>query len=164
MMKHIKWITLGLISALLSACATPPFELGERELAPYSPVQALHQDEAQNALVMWGGQIVDTQNFADYSRIEIVSTPLDSAGRPQLEDELGIRFVAEIDGFLEPVLYAPGRYLTVLGHVGEATEVISGEALLRAPLLDAESLHLWPKDQGAWRPDVNFGVGVGIRL
>jgi outer membrane lipoprotein len=163
-MKHIKRVTLVLFCILLAACATPPFELGEREVAPYTPVQALHQAEAQNALVMWGGQIVATQNFADYSRIEVVSTPLDSAGRPQLDDELGIRFVVEIEGFLEPVLYASGRYLTALGHVQGDTEVISGEALLKAPLLDAESLHLWPKDQGRWRPDVNFGVGVGIRL
>lgn len=149
---------------LLSACATPPFELGERQLSEFSPVQALHHPDAQGALVMWGGQIVAVHNYATESVMEIVSLPLDGGGRPRLKDEAGVRILVRVAGFLEPVVYASGRYLTALGTVQGEDTVTAGETLLRVPVLLAEDWELWPQDQSEWRPRVNFGLGVGIRL
>lgn len=149
---------------LLSACATPPFDTEGRELASWRPVEALHEPQAQNALVMWGGQIVETMNHSDYSEITIVNLQLDRGGRPQTDGDVGIRFVARVKGFLEPVLYAPGRYITVLGRINGSTHVDAGEALLQAPVISAEDNYLWPKDERDWRSNVHFGLGVGIRL
>ena len=149
---------------LITACATPPFDLDGRDITYWTPVEALHEEGAQGALVMWGGQIVATDNYSEYSEITIVSLQLDSAGRPQTDDQVGVRFVARVDGFLEPVLYAPGRYMTMLGHIDGSTHVDAGEALLQAPVINAEALHLWPVNQRDWQSNVNFGLGVGIRL
>ncbi|MDX1811182.1 MAG: Slp family lipoprotein [Gammaproteobacteria bacterium] len=67
--------------------------------------------------IRWGGVIAGVHNEASDTLVEIVSRPLDGQGRPTDSDTTYGRFIAKISGFLDPVVYAAGREITVVGSI-----------------------------------------------
>lgn len=160
----MRTMLMMLVAIMMAACANSPFTANDRVVGEWTPVQALHDPQAQGAAVIWGGQIIQVHNRADTTEIEVLSLPLNRSHQPRVDDEPGIRFVVVTAGFLEPVLYAPGRYISVLGRVNGERRISEGETLLLAPRLTMDEHHLWPVDQRDWRSRVHFGIGVGIHL
>ncbi len=72
---------------------------------------------AQGKEVRLGGVIAAIHNEKQRTRIEIVSLPLTSDGRPKIDAKPQGRFVGYADGFIEPLEYRPGRLLTVVGLI-----------------------------------------------
>ena len=97
----------------------------------------------------WGGEIVSTRNLPDKTRIEIVSRSLDGGGRPRRTDRTEGRFVAYVDGFLDPVVYAKGREITVEGEVSGVESGRIGEYPYRFVVVRAASQRLWPRREAA---------------
>jgi len=154
---------IAFLSVLLGACAvTPPFSeealrAVDRTLTPEQAVQAAVRDTR----VLWGGVIISVDNLPDHTDITALSLPLDKEQRPDFDKPPQNRFIVRYSGYLETMVYAPGREITVLGNVQEAREGKVGDAPYRFPVMKADQIHLWPLREDS---RVHFGVGIGVDL
>ncbi len=143
MSKQIwRWVGVGL---LLAGCAHPgPAFLRE----PMANNPALTQVIANATAfagqrVRWGGSIVQVENRADGTSIEIVERPLDGSGRPSGAGASAGRFIAKAGGFFDPLIYTQGRDVTVTGVVeGEDARKI-GDFDYRYVVVKSDNLYLW---------------------
>jgi len=149
---------------LITGCATSPVAPPDIQVEDIGPAHVLAGQAEEGTRVVWGGQIVAIRNLAEHTEISVVSYPLDGGDRPLTDLEPGVRFLIRQPGFLEPVKYAPGRFLTVLGMTHGIKESPVDEFVLTQPLLMAEAIHLWPADMRRWSERTRFSIGVGIRL
>jgi outer membrane lipoprotein len=154
----------ALLAILLAACAQSPVAPEGVGVAAVGPAHVLAEEGHEGELVVWGGRIVAVENLAGHSELIVVSLPLDRADRPRINAEPGVRFMVIEQGFLEPMQFAPGRYVTVLGRVSGIEERAVGEYLYQHPSIEVERLHLWPADTSRWQSSPRFSIGVGIRL
>jgi len=131
--------------ALLGGCASVVPEAIRTE-APGN-VQIVdvreHPQQYRNAAVRWGGVIVSTRNERDHTILEVVGRDLDKEGRPRQEDRSLGRFLAKVNGFLDPAIYKPEREITVRGQVEAVIEQAIGEYRYAYPLVQAEATYLW---------------------
>ncbi|WP_338063046.1 Slp family lipoprotein [Wenzhouxiangella limi] len=153
-----------LIPLLLVACATSPVATESDPVLPLGPAHVLEGQSQEGDRVIWGGRIVAVRNLANRTEISVVSYPLDRADRPRLDEEPGVRFLVRRPGFLEPVKYAPGRFVTVLGTVVGIEHAEVDEYRLAHPVLAAERVHLWPAEASRWQSRTQFSIGLGISL
>jgi len=148
---------------VLAGCATSPeFDLRDVH-SDLPPTQAAENMAAhQGKRVVWGGIIVTTANLKDATQIEVLAYPLDSDFWPRQSDPPLGRFLALHPGYLEPVDFAAGRVVSVVGTLAGTREGIIGEMRYTYPLLDVSQIHLWPKEgkSGATSSNVHFGIGV----
>jgi outer membrane lipoprotein len=157
----VRPFVIAAMLVLLSACAvTPPFsdDLLHSVNRSLQPEQAV-KDNVKDVQVMWGGVIVKATNTADHTDFAVLFYPLDSSQRPDRQQPAKSRFIVRYRGYLETMVYAPGREITVLGKLQGVEEGKIGDAPYRFPVLQAERIHLWPVGDDS---RVRFGVGVGI--
>lgn len=154
----------GLLAILLSACATSPVATETDQVQSLGPAEVLAGKSQAGDRVVWGGRIVAVRNLAEHTEISVVSYPLNHADRPQFDAEPGVRFLLRRPGFLEPVQYASGRFLTVLGTVSGIEHAEVDQFHLAHPVIEAERIHLWPIDAARRHSGTQFHLGVGIRL
>ena len=135
-----------LLGGLLTGCAgNPPKELG----GPITgmPTPAAVQAEPERFVgseVRWGGEILGLRNAAGHTDVEIYGRPLEDDAEPSPSGGEGVRFVARVPGFLDPVEYATGKRLTVRGRLQAAITHPVGEFPYRYPLVAVDASHLWP--------------------
>lgn len=154
------------ISALLwaAACAVSPLDTAGREVSAIGPAHVLDDPARIGETVVWGGRIAEIINLVDATELIVVSYPLDHGDRPRVRAEGGVRFIGLRPGYLEPLNFTPGRFVTVLGHVTGIEKRPVGEFTYDHPVMEVEQLHLWPVDPAAWYSRTRIGIGVGIRL
>lgn len=136
---------LGLIvvgSMLLGGCATIPSPLAG-DFPEFQPNQA--NERSLGAKVRWGGHIVATRPDADRTCIEILARDLDRDLRPIGGDHHYGRFLACREGFQDPAIFTEGRAVTMIGRLQDFEHGQIGEFDYRFPLLDAETIYLWPE-------------------
>ncbi|WP_303906046.1 Slp family lipoprotein [Thiohalomonas denitrificans] len=141
---------LLLLAAVLTlgACATQVPERIQTAPAGNPPVAEVRSnpERFEGSRVRWGGTIANVQNRADETLIQIVARDLTDAGKPKEEDRSSGRFIARIDGFVDPAVYTQGRRLTVTGEiVGSRVEPV-GEYEYRFPVVEVEASYLWPRE------------------
>lgn len=155
----VRAFALG-IFLLLAGCASGPLKTEgvARDLDPGEAASGEHV----GATVLWGGVVVNAENLADRTRLEIVGYPLDeSSQRPLTEAEPQARFLAYRDGYLETAEYGRGRRVTVRGEIIGSEEGRIGEARYTYPAVAVEQLELWRESrERSSRPRFNFGIGV----
>ena len=131
----------------VSACSSNIPELIRH--VPEGDVQPAEvQGDAQRFVgtqVRWGGTIAQTQNREEFTEVEVVSRALDSDGEPVSGDSSRGRFIARIDGFLDPLIYAEKRNITVSGRVAGAVERNIGERSYIFPVVEVKVHYLWPE-------------------
>lgn len=156
-------LAFALAAALaVAGCATAPPLAGAPEASP--PPHAVGADAAahRDRDVLWGGMVIETRNFERHSEIELLAFPLDARQAPQPEAaDLG-RFVLLRAGFLDPGVYAPGRFLSATGRITGERHGHIREAEYRWPELDASAMHLWPRDFRERQSNVQFSIGIGV--
>ena len=150
----------------LSGCASNPFadQLPPDMDRSITPQQVISDPGTlRGQWVLWGGTIVTVHNLKDSTEIAVLAYPLEDSGYPKTSQQATGRFIIRYNGFLDPVDYAPGRAVSVLGHVDGVQQGKIGEAPYSFPVVQAKSLHLWrPGD--APSSHVLFGIGVGVGL
>ncbi len=156
-------ITILLISLLLGACAGPaPFDAGKIELS-LSPQQLREAPptDSEGKMVMWGGVILDTRNLDNSTQIEVLAYPVNDRQYPMQDQPPQGRFLILQSGYLEPVDYAQGRRISVLGRLQPSQPGKIGDSDYLYPVVDAEQLKLWPKG-GPSRTRFHFGLGIQL--
>ena len=146
------------VALVLGGCVSSPFDTGSRQIAELQPAEALERPEARGASVIWGGRIVGVVNAGERTEIEVLSLPLGPGDRPRRNRDGGARFVIHHRGFMEPMTYAPGRYVTAFGRFAGIESRTVGAFPLEHPILEAEQLELWPVETNNSRADLELGT------
>lgn len=142
MHRHAGLAAMALAAALLGACAGTPETL--RGDFP-GPAPAAAGDTDRGARVRWGGRLLEVRPEARRSCLEILALPLDDRARPESGAAPGRRFLACRDGFIDPAAFPPERHVTVTGTLAGFTTRSIGEYDYRYPVVQAETIHLWPR-------------------
>ncbi len=153
------------LAGLLAGCAPAPIY----KVAPNAPVVlpaqvAQSPEPYQGQTVVWGGTVVQVNNYNDHSEIEILSHPLDSSQRPQLSsNNANGRFIAVLPGFVEPLNFRPGAPITVMGTIEGTFAGHVGQAPYVFPRVKVSQHHEWTAEEmGSGRSHFSFGMGVGV--
>lgn len=146
------WIGLAL---LLGGCASDVPEPIRTELPDTPRLTEVREDPSAfvGERIRWGGTIAKVENREKVTRIQLVARRLEGEGRPRAEGRSEGRFLAEVEGFLDPAVYAEGRLLTVVGRLQETETRPIGDYAYQFPVVRVESHHLWPE------PDPNRARG-----
>ncbi len=105
----------------------------------------MNNSSLSDSEVRWGGDIIDVENKDTYSLIEILSHELGYNGRPQENDKYQGRFIARINGFLDPEYYTKGRQLTVFGSLDASMQKSIDDHSYTYPVIDVKQFYLWPE-------------------
>lgn len=141
--KAVKTLSLAVIVVCTSISCVSPLPAGESAVMSVMEVQ---QGKAEKGLpVRWGGTIVQVHNKSDMTVLEIVSRPLLRSGRPRHNDVTDGRFMAEISGFLDPEIVAPGRDISVIGTIERLDDGSVGETPYRYPVMTVFDYQFWKK-------------------
>jgi outer membrane lipoprotein len=95
--------------------------------------------------VRWGGNIISVNNKPTETWVEVLARPLDYEGEPNSEAANTGRFIARINGFLDPAIYTTERKITVQGQLENTIVRLIDEHPYRFPLVQAKTHYLWPK-------------------
>lgn len=143
----IKNLLLGLLSAMLVAggCASHiPNEI--RQAPQNNPIVAevrTDPDRFVGSEIRWGGVIASVENLQAQTRLEIVARDLRNSGRPLNDDFSPGRFLADVEGFLDPAVYAADREITVFGVVLGSKDKPIGQYPYRYPVISVKQHLLW---------------------
>ena len=149
----------------LAACSHLPPAIEDPPAYDLSYQEAIANTvKYKNAPVRWGGTIVEVENEASYSAIQILLYPLGSYGRPDLDEPSQGRFVVKSTGVLDPAIYKKEALITVAGLLEGDTERSIGNKALRLPLVAAKQIYLWPEQNyGRYYGGYGgFGYGSGF--
>ena len=144
MNKLIQMIAMSASLWFLSACNTVPKAV-KGDYAHLSIAEVRQSQSGQQ--VRWGGVIAQTDNKDNYTLIEVVSKPLNSSTRPQNIDATTGRFIARVQGFIDPIIYKKGREITVVGNISELKQGKIGDMEYMFPVVNVDGYHLWKKRQ-----------------
>lgn len=154
---------LALGAMLLAGCGTAPvFTRLPQDAAPPPYLVSEAPQRWIEREVVWGGMILEVNNFARHSEIEILAFPLDKRQRPLLDQADHGRFILLLPGYAESENFRAGRVLSLTGRItGERSGEFRGLPYLW-PEVDVDQLHLWPRNyrEGGTR----WSVGIGVRL
>ncbi|MBP2847140.1 Slp family lipoprotein [Dickeya oryzae] len=139
------WCALLLLSlSVLSGCVTVPD--GIRGTSATPQMDLIRVMNAPNLYVgqesRFGGRVADIRNEANRTRLEIVTLPLDNAGRPRLDEPSEGRLVAYVNGFLEPVEFK-NQLITVVGPITGSEQGKIGERPYTFVVVKVEGYKRW---------------------
>ncbi|HHJ20273.1 MAG TPA: Slp family lipoprotein [Gammaproteobacteria bacterium] len=147
-MNRCQIILLTIGTGLLAACASSPRAINMPGSAPINVAAVQQSPKPQiGKQVRWGGRIAHVTNLKTSTEVEIVSRPLSSGGRPRENDQTSGRFIAILDGFVDPDVYAKNREITVRGTITGLRGGKIGDFTYRYPVIQAQAHELWEKRQ-----------------
>jgi outer membrane lipoprotein len=141
---------------MLIACSSMPPALKN---APAVDVQLNdvrnNANDFKGTPVRWGGTIVEVENEANISRIQILYYPLQSSGRPMTESNTQGRFIIQTQNFLDPAIYKKDADISVTGLLNGTVHRTIGKRQLLLPVINAENIYLWPeaRNRNYYAPD-----------
>jgi len=121
------------------------------------PFEALRSDPEsfKGRTLILGGTIAHITNTKQGTLLEVVQKSLDYWGKPERTDKSGGRFLVFHPGYLDAMVYSPGRGITVAGEVEGSKQKALGEIDYSYPVLLSRELKLWERErqspgQPAW--------------
>lgn len=172
----MKIIPILLSSVLiLAGCASYPEQVRVADETSLVSFQATVKAGLTEGPARWSGVIAKVQNNSQNTRLEIVYFPSGTHGRPQTDKATEGRFVAYAKGFLDPMVYQPGKQITILGQLGRFEAGKVDQFQYSYPVINASAVYLWPKQQETTRVDVEpwplwrapypyWGYGPAVRI
>ena len=150
-------------AALAAGCATPVFR--DVPVINPTPAEVAGEPESYHGVdVVWGGKIIEVRNLADATEVEVVAYPIDDAQRPDQNARTEGRFVIALPGFIEPLDFPTGRFVTLRGHVDGTRAARIDERDVAFPIVAHADVHLWPVNFPYDAPRVRFSLGFGVGI
>ncbi len=144
-------IAIATVFVLSSCSSNIPLEISEAPQGAPDFAQIQNDpDSFSNQPLRWGGTILSIENKPGSSWVTIVAFPLNKSGRPVNSDQSPGRFIAQVDEFLEPLVYSRDREITVRGKLVGTKTIKIGDFPYQYPLIQVENYHLWAK-----KPEIN---------
>lgn len=169
-----KFAVIALSLMILAGCASYPEQVRIADNVALTSYENAAQQNIDFGTARWSGVIAEVSNKTNQTRLEVVYFPSGTNGRPHISDQTKGRFVAYIKGFLDPMVYQPGKSVTVLGELTRSEIGKVDEYEYRYPVIKDATVYLWPKLQDrvevieTWpmmRPyPYYWGYGPGIRI
>jgi outer membrane lipoprotein len=162
--RMLEWIT-PLTLLWLAACASTisPEVLKDVDQSIRFEALLKNLNAFQGKTVLFGGDIIKTENSPDKTLIVVLQRSLNSDKKPSGGDRSAGRFIVSVPGFLDPAIFQPGRQITVVGVVAGKEVRALDDIEYSYPVIDKRHLYLWQRksaiDTG---PRVYFGFGAGI--
>jgi outer membrane lipoprotein len=147
MRRLYQWFQLLFLIIFLSGCAHVISKDLRGKADPSLTFGQVHQNPNayKGKLVVWGGEIVQTENLKDgTTQIEVFQKPLGWRGEPKDTGYSEGRFLILTEQYLDPYLFRRGRKITVAGEIqGEKIKPL-GEMDYRYPVVSSKQIYLWP--------------------
>ncbi len=145
---------LLVVTLVFAACGVISREVREQavRLGGFSELRDAPESFGGRTVIL-GGEIIEVRNKGEETHLLILQRPLDVSERPKLDALSEGRFIARFLRYLDPVLFAPQREVTVAGVVGGTRTEPVGETQYRYVLIDGVEIHLWtrpPYDRLYW--------------
>ncbi|MGE5809540.1 MAG: Slp family lipoprotein [Nitrospirota bacterium] len=145
-------VVLSAVTLLLQCCTyaiSPEMSARADKTISFEMIQA-DPDTFKGKLVILGGTIAQTSNTRQGTVIEVVQRPLDYWGKPKRTDRTGGRFLVLSSRYLDSMIFAPGREITVAAEVEGTRSKALGEADYSYPVVAARELKLWERERKSW--------------
>lgn len=138
---------------VLAGCTTIPDAIQGTTQTPHSRLTsiAMMPQDFVGQEARLGGRVVDVLNEHDRTRLVIASLPLDRWARPQLDNISEGRFVAYVNGFLEPLDFR-GRLVTVVGPIAGTEKGRVGIRPYQFVVINAKGYQRWNETQQVIMP------------
>ncbi|WP_298135458.1 Slp family lipoprotein [Acidiferrobacter sp.] len=152
------------LAGTLAGCAVHP-RPAATHIDRHIDLQAVlrHPRRTRGARVRWGGLVVQDRVGRAHSTLTVLAYPLNSRGRPRLRRMPEGRFQAVAPGYLDPMLFARGRPITVAGVVTGTRRGLIGKARYVYPRIRILATHVWRLDR-PWRRRWHVGLGIAVGL
>ena len=150
---------MAIIVSMVSACQSTSSD-NIAESAQTNSIDVSQGDVGQDFL--WGGEILEINNFENTTEITILGYPLDKHDQPKYNKTSTGRFIAIYSGFLEPIDYRKGKLISVSG---ELTEIRSGNvasATYEFPVISINEHQLYKRKPRGLNLPFSIGIGIGI--
>ncbi|MEW6378022.1 MAG: Slp family lipoprotein [bacterium] len=150
MKKHNRFLLFfTLVALLIAGCAHVISHESRRLAAKNIPFQWIAQnpERYRGIMVIWGGQIIETQNLPEGTLVTVLQKPLDRSEQPLRDSKPEGRFLVIYQGFLDPAVYGKGEIITVAGIIEGEKVMPLGKIEYRYPYLNAREIHLWKPDE-----------------
>ncbi|TLD40507.1 MAG: outer membrane lipoprotein Slp family [Candidatus Jettenia ecosi] len=146
------------ILLLITGCAPVISKQVREQVNPNIRVEEVFKDPEryQGEMIIVSGNIIETENTKEGTFIKILQHPAGSRGRPKDVDTSKGRFLAAFDHYLDPVIYAKGRAITIAGEVQGKQTLPVGEVQYTYPVIRAKEMHLWPVEKRYYSPDYYY--------
>ncbi|CAG1022086.1 partial Outer membrane protein Slp, partial [Patescibacteria group bacterium] len=139
---------LLLLYLFLVACSSVPTNIENPPVFDISYNYAVQDSERyKNMPVRWGGVIATVENEQNASYLQVLSYPLNSYGRPMLDENPQGRFVVKSNQFLDPMLYEKNSEITVAGTLLGKIDRTIDKKVMSLPLVQSTTLYQWPAYQ-----------------
>ncbi len=139
----IKLSSVILGVGLLSACSLAPETVNFEQPNTSFVRVAQSPDSFVGSQVRWGGIVARVENLEQDTLVEIVNLPLDARARPVGDANTSGRFIARVQGFLDPLIYKEGKEITVVGVLNQSMPGKIGQHQVNFPVVDSSGHHLW---------------------
>jgi len=143
------FVCIAMVSLLIAGCAPVISRRALKEVDQSLSFERLleNPETHKGKTVLLGGTIIDTRNPPDRTSIIVLQRPLGFRNKPTSEDISRGRFILYVAGFFDPVIYHPGREITVVGSVlGKEVRPL-GEIEYTYPVIEKKELYLWPANE-----------------
>jgi len=143
---------LFVIALFLHGCTyaiSPAFVDRADKTVSFEKLQADPESHKGKILIL-GGTIFQTSGAQQGTLIEVIQKQLDYWGKPERTRSTGGRFLILHPSSLDPMIYAPGREITIAGEVQGVGSPTPGEQRYEYPLLISRELKLWEQDRPSW--------------
>jgi outer membrane lipoprotein len=163
-----RMILAALLCVLLSGCTSVLSNqiVQEADGKIAFPDLLKQPDRFRGAVVILGGQIIETVARENETWVQVLQLPLKDRQQPDHTAASQGRFLVVYPRFADPLIYEKGRKITVGGVVEGGRVITIGGRPYTVPSVLERETYLWrPEDDypGAGSgPAVQFGIGFGI--
>ncbi len=144
------WCAMLLAGLILCSCVTPVLQRSFMDRGKRNPDLAelvANPSGHLGQLFVFGGIIASTTVTREGSLLEAVYVPVNQYGNLGSEPTPSRRFLALYrEGVLDPVIYSPGRQVTLAGTFMETRPGKLGEMEYAFPFFQVTEIYLWPKE------------------
>ena len=150
-----------LVGSILLGCAASISTQARSQVTYFGPFAELQRQPAlyTGDVALLGGKIIENRASDTGSELVVLQLMLDGSHRPKNDDRSEGRFIVKTDQFLDPVVFARGALITVVGKVQGAEIRTIDRMAYTYPLIQSLEIKKWPpSSQG---PRFHFGIGVG---
>lgn len=111
--------------------------------------------------ILLGGIIAGVENSPAGGELEVVQVGLDWLGRPADGAPSEGRFIARSERFLDPVLFAKGLTVSLVGRVDGKKSKPLGGIEYTYPVVTIREIRILQPDRYSDNPTFHFGIGIG---
>ncbi len=109
-------------------------------------------DAYRGRVVLWGGEIIESKNLKEGTRVVVLQKDLNRWGRPKESNKSQGRFIVLYPGYLDTAIYRRDREVTVAGEVIGQEGLPIDEIEYTYPVLSPRGIHLWSEERKARYP------------